>query len=113
MTLPTIEPILKGYILTRWCCPRDGWFETGEIIGLHAVNCPDCGISSSLVEHIQAYTTRNLPFISKPRKEATPDGGAFQVTHAKGIVDRLGTDKRAQRRGGLKATGRPKRKENN
>jgi hypothetical protein len=55
-------------------------------------------------------TTRSLPFSSKPRVEATPDGGAFQITHAKGIVDKIGTDAHHRRRGGLKATGRPRKK---
>jgi hypothetical protein len=65
---------------------------------------------ASRVDSCEGSTTRSLPFASKPRKEATPDGGAFQITHAKGIVDKLGTDAQSRRRGGLKATGRPRKK---
>jgi hypothetical protein len=106
-----IPPILKHYILSRWCCVRCGWFETGTIIALHAALCPQCQMPALPVEKCcECQTTRSLPFASKPRKEATPDGGAFQITHAKGIVDRIGTDQHHRRRGGLRATGRPKKK---
>ena len=109
MAFPYDKPILKRYLLTRWCCVRCGWFETGTVIALHAATCPKCGSFSSHVETCEAQTTRPLPFTSRPRLCATPDGGAFQVTHAKGLVDKIGTDERSRHRGGLKATGRPKK----
>jgi hypothetical protein len=105
------HPQLKHYVLSRWCCVRCGWFETGTVIAQHAQACPQCGMMSSHCDvTCEASTSRNLPFVSKPRKEATPDGGAFQITHAKGIVDKYGTDAHHRRRGGLKATGRPRKK---
>ena len=110
MAFPFVPQFRKNYVLTRWCCVACGWFERGDIIPPHVSNCPNCGSEAILDMKCSGETTRTLPFISKPRKESAPGEGAFQVTHAKGIVDRLHTDERSRRRGGLKATGRPKKK---
>lgn len=103
-------PLLKHYLLIRWCCSRHGYFETGTLVFQHAAACPvpECGQPAGYVEHCEGQTARALPFVTRPRLEVTQEAG-WQVTNNTGVTTRAKSDDASRRRAGKKATGRPRR----
>lgn len=105
-----LPPRLKHYVLTRWCCPIHGYFETATEIAQDAPLCPEtrCGELGSYVDECFGWTARALPFVTRPRLKSELEAG-WQVTNHTGITTRPKSDNASRRRAGKKATGRPRR----
>lgn len=103
------SPLLKNYVLMRWCCGVHGYYETGTLIHLRVSSCPECGQPTELVEFCEGQTARALPFVTRPRMSQEPDAGGWQVTNHTGVTSRPKSDDASRRRAGKKATGRPRR----
>jgi len=110
VTIPPKSNItLKHYLLARYCCVRHGWFEVGDLIVRHSALCPECRQPSPFDTHCDGMTTRRLPFVTRPHLLDTDNDHNWQVTSAAGIMSRPKSAKASMRRGGSRATGRPKK----
>jgi hypothetical protein len=72
--MPSIDPRLRHYFLSKWKCPFHGYYSARTVEKVYPgrpVLCPEC--KPEFIEQLAGRTVLPVPFVSKPRIPSKTD----------------------------------------
>ncbi len=72
--MPSLDPRLRPYVLSKWKCPWHGYYSartTDRVDPARPISCPEC--LPEFIEQLAGMTVLPVPFVSKPRIPSKTD----------------------------------------